>query len=415
MTTRKTLTEEFTTSCTACGTCAAMCPALAAAGTDKPPSYVQQQVREFLSEGPITSTVLDRARFCNECYQCTVETCPVGLDPMRTNLLLRGCLRDQSVWTDDEFITPSDPASDQRVLAALQTTLDEFQKLTTPLKKGDGRFLFFPGCNIYCMPDKLLIAMDIMDRLTDNWTFLPGLSSCCGGNHDTAGYLEAGLTAMGELTDSFYLDEFEAIVLWCPTCVTRFHLSEVGLPTISFARFVADRITDQRVSLEDIGPITLHDPCKNAFLGIDPEAPRELLAQVTVEGVREMPRKGVCCGWSLLKWSPDDGRRWIKDRLKEASDTGAEVMVNVCHGCHSLFTGPDWSSEIEITNYITPVGRSLGIYHEERFLKWRKWDDPYRIMADIGDRLDQLPWSHNRIEAVIKRAFGPEMETESSD
>jgi len=412
MTFLKTLADEFSSACTTCGACAAMCPALSATGPVETPSAIQEQVREFLEGGPPTGTVIDRALLCNECYQCTVDTCPVALDPMRTNLLLRGCLREQGVWAQqDEFTPPSDPASDERVLAALLTTDEEFKRITTSLRKGDGRFLFFPGCNIYSMPDKLLTAMDIMDRLADGWSFLPGLANCCGGNHDTAGYLEAGLTSMSELADSFQSDEFEAIVLWCPTCVTRFHLSELDLPTISFARFVADRIADQGLSRADIGPITLHDPCKNAFLRIDPEAPRELLILATGEKVREMPRIGTCCGWSLFKSSPDEGRRWINERIKEASDTGAEAMVNICHGCHWLFTGPEQAPDIEVVNYVTLMGRVMGICHDERYFKWRKWGDPDTILSDIWtdieERIDQFPFTHLQIEMVIRRVFGP--------
>ncbi|MCJ7499332.1 (Fe-S)-binding protein, partial [bacterium] len=245
MTIQETLKEKFSAACTACGVCAAMCPPLAAAGPDETPSAIQEKVREFLEGGPPTGTVIARALLCNECYQCTVDTCPVGLDPMRTNLLLRGCLREQGAWTQGEFIPPSDPAADECVLAALLTTPDEFNRITTPFTKGDGRYLFFAGCNIYSMPDKLLTAMDIMDRLVDDWSFLPGLSNCCGGNHSTAGDLEAEQTAMNGLVDAFQKDKFEAIVLWCPTCVTLFHLSEVDLPTVSFARFVADRLPGQ--------------------------------------------------------------------------------------------------------------------------------------------------------------------------
>ena len=414
MTLLRFLADEFSKTCTACGACAAMCPALTATDPKETPSAIQGHVRAFLEGGPPTGTVIDRAQLCNECYQCTVDTCPVGLDPMRTNLLLRGCLREQGVWTQGVFIPPSDPAGDERVLAALLTTSAEFKRITTPFKKGDGRFLFFPGCNIYSMPDKLLTAMDIMDRLVDDWSFLPGLSNCCGGNHSTAGFLTAERAAMDGLVDAFQKDDFEAIVLWCPTCVTLFHLSEVDLPTVSFARFVTDRLPGQTVAQEDIGSITLHDPCKNRFLGIDPGAPRELLTRVTGKVVLEMPRENVCCGYGLLAGSPEDGRRWIQSRLEEASDTGAGTMVNICHGCHWFFTGPQWTPDIRIANYVTLAGQAMGIRHVERFLKWRRWGDPVRIMADIGDRIDQLPWPKDRIEAVIRKAFAPDMATESS-
>ena len=124
MTLLRFLADEFSKTCTACGACAAMCPALAAGGPDEAHSAIQEQVRAFLEGSPSTGTVIARALLCNECYQCTVDTCPVGLDPMRTNLLLRGCLREQGAWTQGDFIPPSDPAADERVLAALLTTPD---------------------------------------------------------------------------------------------------------------------------------------------------------------------------------------------------------------------------------------------------------------------------------------------------
>jgi Fe-S oxidoreductase len=412
----KTLADEFSAACTACGACAAMCPALIAAGPDEAPSAIQKQVRNFLEGGPPIGTVIDRALFCNECYQCTLDTCPVQLDPMRTNLLLRGLLRDQGAWPGHDFIPPSDQESDERVLAALLTTEDEFARITTPLKKGDGRHLFFPGCNIYCMPDKLLTAMDLMDQLTDNWSFLPGLVNCCGGNHDTAGYLEEGQVAFSELSTLSIMKGFETVIFWCPTCVTKFHLTENhrSATATSFARFVTDNMADQKFKTADTGPITLHDPCKNLFLGIDPEAPRELLARLTGERVREMPRKNYCCGHGLLAGSPDAAGLWIESRLKEASDTGAGTMVNICHGCHWYFTGPEWPLHVRIVNYVTLAGRALGIRHEEKFLKWRSWGDTERIMSDIGDRVDTFPWPRSRIEEVIRKAFASQMGTGSS-
>lgn len=414
MKTSEELKVDYTEHCTACGACAAMCPALTATGQDDTPSGIQRQVREFLGGAPPAAAVIDRALHCNECYQCTVDTCPIGLNPMRTNLLLRGCLRRLGAWPQGDFIEPSDPAADERILAALLTTPDEFERVMTPARRGDGRYLFYPGCNVYSMPDKLLTAMDIMDQLTDNWTFLPGLINCCGGNHSTAGELAAEQRAMDGLVDAFQVGKYEAVVLWCPTCVTLFHLSGLDLPTIPFARFVVDQMAGHETVQGSTGPVTLHDPCKNFFLGIDPEAPRELLVRVTGEAVREMPRKNYCCGYGLLAGSPDEGRRWIESRLEEASDTGAETMVNICHGCHWFFTGPEWSPDIRVANYVTLTGQSMGIKHEERFLKWRRWGDPERIMADIGNRIDQLPWPKDRIEAVIHKAFAPESATDYS-
>ena len=369
---------------------------------------VQEQLRDFLEGGPATDAVCERSRLCNECYKCVTDTCPMYLDPMRVNQLLRGLLHDQGV-VPISFIPPSDPQSSERIIAAILTTDEEYQRITTPKVKGSGRVLFFAGCNIYYQPNLLLTALDILEQITDDWAYLPGLDHCCGNNHDSAGRLSAGQEAMEELTASLKNAAVETVVVWCPTCAARFHHDGSDLPVISFARFVADNIGGLIKEGGSAGAVTLQEACKVAYLDLDPQAPRELLNMLTNEPVREMPRHGpdtVCCGWSLHQNQPEAGEEDRQKRLTEASSTGAKTLVTVCHGCQWVLDAPDVDPAVRIVNYIHLVGDALGIHHEDKYRKLRKFEDAdaifHFVRGEMGDRFDQLPFDLVRIRKALE-------------
>ena len=373
---------------------------------------------EYLVEGSSTEAVCDRSRLCNECYKCVTGTCPQGLDPMRINQLLRGLLHEDGA-VPRPFIPPQDPQSNERIVASLLTTEEEYLRITTPLTKGDGegkgkgKVAFFPGCNIYYQPHLLLTAMDVFDSLSDEWTFLPGLDHCCGNNHDSAGRINAGGEAMDDLAAVFGDRRVESIVVWCPTCAARFHHDGSDLPVISFARFVADHLPGLVTGSGDADPVTLpvtlHEACKVAFLDLDPQAPRELLEVVSGGTVKEMERHGkntVCCGWSLHACLPDAGDEDRHQRLAEAADTGAKQVVTICHGCQWVLDDPGCKPAVDVTNYVTLVGDALGISHEERCRKLRELRGTEAILnsvrEEMGDRFDSLPFDRERIRKAVE-------------
>jgi hypothetical protein len=47
----------------------------------------------------------------------------------------------------------------------------------------NAEYIFYAGCNVYIQPDKILNALDIIGRITDDCTFVPGLDFCCGNAH----------------------------------------------------------------------------------------------------------------------------------------------------------------------------------------------------------------------------------------
>jgi len=409
----ETIRKEFTDLCTACGLCAAMCPPFAHRSIPHSNQEIQRQVRGFLDGDPSTEAVLERSRLCNECWKCMTETCPQGLNPMRTNQLLRGSLHEQGV-DPRPFVPPSDPQSFERIAAALLTTEEELERITTPVVKGSGRNLFFAGCNIHYQPDLLLTSLDVIDLLLEDWTFLPGLELCCGSNHDSAGRLRDGSEALVSLTRTMLEKDYERIVVWCSTCAVRLKHWGFERPVITLAQLVADELKRQRPPAETLhSGVTLQEPCKDAYMGMDTQAPRTVLGLLSGEPVREMARHGldtVCCGWALRQHRPAVWEEELRERVGEARAAGAKTMVTVCHGCQWIMDRPAGDDGVDVVNYIRLVGESLGISHPERFRALRKTESVDAALESIrgvmGDRYDQLPFEGERIRETVRILMG---------
>jgi Fe-S oxidoreductase len=374
---------------------------------------VQQQVRGYLDGGPAGETVVERSRLCNECFKCVLDTCPQALDPMRINQLMRGLLHLEG--TDPRPFTPPDETlSNERIMSALLTTVEEYGRISTPFTKGDGRYLFFAGCNVYYQPHLLLTAMDVLDRVCDDWAYLPGLDHCCGSNHDSAGRLASGRDAFKGLSDRIRDHGAETVIFWCPTCSARLSRvkAEHGVVSVSFARFVAGRLKERLVRKQVPGGMSLHQACKAGFLDLDAEAPAELLDKVSEEPMKEMRRSGrntVCCGWGLQQHLPEAGAAQRHMRLDEAAEAGAKTLVTHCHGCQWILDAPGAQSPVDIVNYIQVAGEALGIHHPDRVRGLRQAKDVDAVMnllqEELGEQIEQLPFASAKIREVLSATF----------
>ena len=189
--------ENFVGRCVRCGVCAARCPVLehtdlkGVAGEE-----IQAKFHTFLATGEPDPMVYTRAFSCMECFKCVFDICPLDLNPMMMNQWVKGEYLRRGL-AKDLYADNGDEKSLQRIIASLQVIGEEYECLTTPSPKADQGVVFFPGCNAYFQPEKLLSALDIMDALEGDYAFLPGLDHCCGDNALFFGRLETGTARPG--------------------------------------------------------------------------------------------------------------------------------------------------------------------------------------------------------------------------
>ncbi len=376
------------------------------------PNEVQAEVRAYLAGGDPTEAVFRRAFSCMGCYGCCEGTCPQGLDVMHVIELVKTLHRRQGL--EATAYTPGrDPAAPQRVLAGIQVTPEDYGRVFTASPRGPARTVFFPGCNVYIQPARLLEALDLLALVGEDVAFVPGLDHCCGDTPFFMGDRDEGLHAADDLVAAIMAYEPETVVFWCPTCLCRFHANgalthPLPFAAVSLAQFLTAR--SDRLSFAEpfSARATLHEACKAAFTGLDREGPRALLAGVAGLELVEMPRSGpetVCCGSGAFTWFPSIGAEVRDARLEEARRTGADMLIDVCHYCHHIFLPDAGRFDIVVENWIHVLARAAGVARNDDYATWRTRGDPESILAHAHDAIAASPFDHETIAAAVRSHF----------
>ncbi len=95
------------------------------------------------------------------------------------------------------------------------------------------------------------------------------------------------------------------------------------------------------------------------------------------------------------------------DRLAEAAQTGADILVDVCHHCHNVFCNKESENGFKVMNYASLVAEALGIEREDKFKKYKQWKDLNRILDDVEEniKISASPFSQEKIIEVLKETL----------
>jgi Fe-S oxidoreductase len=332
--------------CYDCGKCTATCPVARVGGSLSPRRHVASAIRNGGA-----GSVNDRTLFeCLTCSLCSTR-CPVQVDYPG---LVRG-LRERA---HDASVEPECPhggalQSLMRMMAAGGTTQDRLGWLGDDLRTSPdhGRVFLWVGCTPYYdafFPELGVHTLDATRatvRILNALDEVPVVSAeerCCGHdlywNGDRASF-EALARHNVELVRA---SGAELLVVPCAECARTWRLDyapwlEDGGPTVlHLTEFIKENLDRLPLRADGSGRVTFQDPCRlGRHLGVV-DAPRDVLRQVPGVELTEMRhsgRRGACCAGGT--WSSCD--RYDKQlqvaRLREARDTGAEVLVTACPKC----------------------------------------------------------------------------------
>ena len=412
MSQKKTFLEQ----CKECGVCAKKCPIVKnTALKDESPKSTQKKVKRFLQDGAADDTVFTRAFSCMECFKCVGDCCPEGLNPLAISEIVRWEYRKNGLVdapsTDPS--DPSDPDATQRVLASIQIESSDYHRILTETAPEQPEYVFFPGCNVYNQPEKILDALDILDRINPAYAFIPGLDNCCGDVHYFSGELEKASRATGALVEKIESYGCPKVVFWCPTCHCRFgaifgEACEFSFQIQSFAQFVAENIASLPLKTLPPKTVTLHEACKSAFTGLDLTGPRDILNAIPGIELKEMERHGkkaVCCGSGAVAFFPESFQAKLEDRLAEAAETNTDILADVCHFCHQVFVFEEGRFGLDSVNYVSLLAEALGIVREDKFKTFARLADPEKILQQAKPYVDSSPFRKKTIEAAVKATF----------
>ena len=339
--------------CTQCGRCDRVCPALA---TGKPlsPQQLTVNLRDHLNT-PSDSTLLgaviedETIWACTTCGACE-SACPVMIQYVDKVIDLRRGL----VLTEDRY-----PKEFESAFKSLETQsnpwgfpknsrADWAKALDIPIwdKTNPTEYLYFIGCNGSFDTRGKKISESVVKALKQagvSFSILGNSEGCTGDPARRAGneYLFDMLASQN--ADTFQQQGVLKVITHCPHCLNSLknEYPEFGvyLEVIHHSELLETLIADGKISVGEKtnDNVVVHDSC---YLGRHNgvyDAPRNVLAAEVknVQEVEQSRETGTCCGAGGARFLLEEntGTRMNHHRLDELMVTNPDTIAVSCPFC----------------------------------------------------------------------------------
>ena len=341
--------ETKTYYCLECGKCTSVCPV---ARYD--PSFSPRQMIENALLGFGDELLLDKELFsCLTCYTCQ-QKCPSDIDfPVFVQ-------KARSLAQDNEQHGVCAHSGQLQSLARLMTGPDIKQKRLEWLGKEyrvseNGDVLLWVGCAPYFAPIFEDIEFNALDITRASLKALNSLGieprllaneKCCGHDALWTGDIET-FKKLAEYNAAQIKEAgVKKIVFSCPEGYRTFKLDypnyvDLGCEVQHISEFLAEKIEQNGVKFKEIKKkVAYQDPCRlGRHLGVY-EAPRKVLKSIPGIELVEMKHSGlesICCGTSAFTNCDSYSNMLRAERLCEATETGAELLITACPKCQTHF------------------------------------------------------------------------------
>ena len=336
--------------CLDCGKCTAICP-VSRVNRGYSPRRLMIKALTGSNENLFTDKTIWTCLTCMQCQQ----RCPSDIDYVHFTQMIRFDAKG-----DGQEAPCSHGGALQslmKIMTAPELKQNRLEWIPLDLKTSErSEYLYFVGCLPYFdvfftdikanSLESAKSTLKILNFLGIEPQVLPN-ERCCG--HD--------LLWMGDLENFKRLAEHnlklikdsgaKKIVTSCPEGLTTlkfdypemfgkqdyevFHISEV----------IAEALSDNKTKLKKLEKkVTYQDPCRlGRFCGVF-DAPREVIKACGAE-LLEMPKNrknATCCGTSSWVNCDAYSKMIQTNRLKEAKNTGAGVLVTACPKCKIHFS-----------------------------------------------------------------------------
>lgn len=333
--------------CFQCGLCDAVCP-----WNKVRPFSMRKLIREAafgLSE--IEGEDIWR---CTTCGACPAQ-CPRGVKQIDISVALRRVATEYEIF----------PASVKSARTARASLISEGNPLQGDRKKRSDwakdlsvktytegmEVLYFVGCYLSYDPRMKKVAtatVNILKKAGVDFGILGFRENCCGESIRKTGSEEVFKRLARENIKTFIDNGVKKVIVSSPHCFHTFKNEYpefmVNFEVIHMSQYLLELIKDGRLELTGEYPkkVTYHDPC---YLGRHNDLydePRDLLNKVAGLEMVEMEAHGknsLCCGGGGGRIWMDTPRaeRFSDIRLKQAKETGAQILTTSCPYCITNF------------------------------------------------------------------------------
>jgi Fe-S oxidoreductase len=364
--------KQFKETCTACGLCVECCPIVSHTDLKGVASEkIMQDVLDLFQYKTIGDFAHTRIYSCLYCNSC-VDACPVGLNPGLAFSVAKKTLVElgDPIPEGIASILPNVEASIENSLKSFQKSPEKYDWLITDINKKEltsAKTVLFASCFGLAQPDVLETAVKILQRIDPSVKVLGGLDYCCGELYLLSGQPEKAGEKFGKLIEGLNAFSPENVLILCPSCNMNFdlHHPDSLWPWVFVTDFIAEHL-DLLGPLKEVkATVTVHDPChfvRGVTSGSD--SPRQILNAIpgiTIVEMENVQKKSLSCGAYAILGTGLPGMEFRDRRLKQAQDTGADILSLYCPGCNMILGTEAHNRSFRIESIITLLGESLGI------------------------------------------------------
>ena len=265
-------------------------------------------------------------------------------------------------------------------------------RLTPPGREPEPhRIVLYLGCNVLRTSHMIQTITAIFDRLGLDYVAVGGPTYCCGIVHHQQGDTAAAGGMSRRTLDLFRRFEPEEVVMWCPSCIYFYdevQRAQMPFPVRHATEFLVERLPELDLSRRLPARVALHSHVQSEARRREGIAGRRLLQAVPglqyVE-IEPEPRFGRLCTQAVQgELGLDAWNAMVRDEIERARAAGAEILATIYHGCQRLLCGFEAEGRVVVEHYLSVFARALGIEFEDRYKKYRLWQDPERVLADAA-------------------------------
>ncbi len=288
---------------------------------------------------------------CTLCKACSEQCAAKSIEPSEVARMVRRELVQAGYGPPPEaqglvksFLQNNNPYGAPR---RMRNRWSRKLELKSPLKEKVDT-LYFVGCTADLIPQRNHFALNtvrLLEAAGENFGILGEEEFCCGATVFNLGCMEDFKKVAAKNIETLNSLEVERVVTSCAGCYSILRhvypeVSKVEFQVIPFVEYLQELIERGRLRLNNElqAKVTYHDPCHlGRYSGVY-DAPREVLKAIPGLKLEEMGRireKSWCCGAGAgVKTAFPDFAMWIgEQRVKEALDTGAEILASSCPFC----------------------------------------------------------------------------------
>lgn len=360
--------------CLDCGECTGGCPIAWGRSNYSPRLFVKRVAFGF--EDRVVSHI--DLWSCLTCGLCS-ERCPSQVDYLKFMKALRREAFERGLRGVPSHDGAMQTIMDFHTMEALKQHRTDW--LSEDLGVSDhGEYLFFVGCLPYfqilfedIVSDSLGAAQATI-KLLNRIGIAPMISNkerCCGYDLLWSGDQEGFETLARRNVEAIRDTGARKVIFYCPECYETFRtdyaelFGDLGFEPVHITTLLAGSSRFKALEFRETPKIvTYQDPCRlGRFSGIY-EEPREIIEALPGVRLVEMDKEranSVCCGSSQWLNCFTCSKQIQMQRISEAKDTRAEVMVTACPKCrihlHCALRGSD--EELEITDLMSLVAEAV--------------------------------------------------------